>query len=56
MSTPENTNEECTVRPGKIGWNELITSVIQLDIANATLEAEIQTLAEREAELQQMVQ
>lgn len=37
-------------------WNELITSVIQLDIANATLEAEIQSLAEREAELEQMVQ
>jgi len=26
MSTPENPDEECTVRPGKIGWNELITS------------------------------
>jgi len=26
MSTPENTDEECTITPGKIGWNELITS------------------------------
>jgi predicted enzyme related to lactoylglutathione lyase len=26
MSTPENTDEECTMKPGKIGWAELCTS------------------------------
>jgi len=26
MSTPENTDCEGTMKPGKVGWNELITS------------------------------
>lgn len=26
MSNPKNTTEECTMKPGKIGWNELVTS------------------------------
>ncbi|KAG8835348.1 hypothetical protein FRC17_003831 [Serendipita sp. 399] len=36
-------------------WTELISSVLQIEIANATLEVEIQTLGQREAELEQML-
>lgn len=36
-------------------WTELISSVIQIDIANSALEAEIANLGQREAELETMV-
>ncbi|KAG8809023.1 hypothetical protein FRC19_005486 [Serendipita sp. 401] len=36
-------------------WTELISSVLQIEIANATLEVEIQTLGQKEAELEQML-
>jgi hypothetical protein len=36
-------------------WTELISSVIQIEIANSALEAEIAMLGQREAELEQMV-
>ncbi|PVF98835.1 breast carcinoma amplified sequence 2 [Serendipita vermifera] len=36
-------------------WTELISSVLQIDIANAALEAEIASLGQRESELEQML-
>jgi pre-mRNA-splicing factor SPF27 len=36
-------------------WTELISSVLQIEIANSALEAEIAMLGQREAELEQMV-
>ncbi|KIM19950.1 hypothetical protein M408DRAFT_168525 [Serendipita vermifera MAFF 305830] len=37
-------------------WTELISSVLQIEIANSALEAEIAGLGQREAELETMVQ
>lgn len=34
-------------------WTDLISSVLQIEVANGALEAEIATLAQREAELEQ---
>jgi len=36
-------------------WTELISSVLQIEIANSALEAEIAMLGQRESELEQMV-
>jgi hypothetical protein len=36
-------------------WTELISSVLQIEIANATLEAEIVGLGQRESELEQLL-
>jgi len=36
-------------------WTELISSVLQIEIANSALEAEVAMLSQRESELEQML-
>jgi pre-mRNA-splicing factor SPF27 len=60
-TTPELTRLSLQMAVGKQltgleqKWTELISSVLQIEIANSALEAEIAMLGQREAELEQMV-